>query len=315
MSSNPFPVDDTSINAIVDLMSDTGLDSIWLDLDGDQVPETMVQVDGPFSADDDLPDLDDATVTGDDLVGEPIATLLPWESDAGSTDVWALPSDDWTDMDCYDPMAVPSDWTVDGSGESGDGYDIPIDGTDAPFAVDDTGGFSDAGGYYDTSGYTDTTGYFDTTAYDGGGGYDADTVDSTGYDDPTLTTEVTTEVTDDWDSGIAAAESQPWTDYSGDLADTSTDLYHQSMDAWAVGDTAGSEQLYDMSMDAWSDSGDAWDYSTEVYNDPTGWTESTSYETYDTSSGAVYDSGYDSTSYTYDSASTDTASYDSSSDW
>jgi hypothetical protein len=91
MTTDPFPIDPT-ITEVTDLMSASGVDTIWLDLDGDLVPETMIQTDaGPFSFDETDSGVPVDTYEADTdgsydsssgysdggLVGEPMATLTP----------------------------------------------------------------------------------------------------------------------------------------------------------------------------------------------------------------------------------------------
>lgn len=322
MSTNPFPVDDVSLTAVADLMSSSGVDTIWLDLDGDLVPETMVQVtDGPFALDDSQPaveEYDDATLA-DDLVGEPIATLLPWESGAGTTDVWALPSDgtDWTSMDCYDPMAVPSDWTVDGWADPTGGA-----GAEAPFPVDADGGFADDSGYYDSTGYTDSTGYFDSTGYYDGSGdvYDPTTIDTwdtsldtsaydSGYSDPTTTYDTGIETGyDDYTLSDAADESMAWTDVANQNYDAEWDLWRESNEASLNGNEDLAYDLNSASLDANAAGDQAWTYADETWAD---------YDAYDSAAyDTSYDTSWDTTSYdTTSTDSWDTTSTDATTDW
>lgn len=353
MSTNPFPVDDIGLDTVADLLADSGLDRIWLDLDGDEIPETMIEVD----------DGTDTGMSGDDLVGEPIATLLPWESDSG-TDVWALPSDDWTSMDAYDPMTVPSDWTVDGYADPDSAYDIPVDGTDAPFTVDG-GGFADTGGYYDSSGYTDTAGYYDSTGYyeassttyDAFDGYDTsadswDTWDGSdtsvydgGYSDPTAFTD-----TGSLDSGYdptsfdsgydptgydaTGPDISSYDDAGGGGGEFDLDVAAENSSAW----TEVANENYDAEWDLWNQSVDASINGDDMaaydlnqmsldansagdeawtYADQS-WDDPGSMDSwYDSMSYDPSISSYDSTSFdsSYSSSSYDTTSYDSTSSY
>ncbi len=322
--SNPFPVDDVSLTAVTDIMSSSGIDTIWLDLDGDMVPETMIQTDGPFA-------LDDSGAGGaydDGLVGEPINTLLPWDVEPGATDVWSLPDDgaDWCDMNCYDPMTVPSDWTVDGYADATgyeNSYDTPVDG--GPFEMEDPGAFTDTGGYYDSTGYYDTTTYYDTTdsgyydtsaeAYDTSGGWDS----SAGYD-----TGVTTyDSWDSWDpSGADTTFDTGYSDPSSYYDDTSSGYDATAYDDGGAGYDAGYDPTADQGtevfeVEANTEITDTWDSSLAMEQSQP-WTDlsedqsAASWDLYDASNDAWAAGDYE-LSYDLDAASTDqwNASYDS----
>jgi len=289
VTADDAAVDGTSLDAVVDLMGDAGIDTIWLDLDGDLVPETMVAVDGPFEVADADAGMDEWTTYDEldldgDLTGQPMSVLLPYEAGAGYPDPFALPTQDWCTCEPYDPMTVPSDWTTQGYATFEDAVALP--GSEVAFQ--DAGAYYDGGahatGYWDTTGYWDAaggqldtsipldtwdlpaaTGYeaaypggfdgsFDggvATGYDGGvaTGFDATGYDTTGYDPSGY------DATSGWDPTAGDAAHDAFIDtITTDYADPANWSAGEQSQFW-MDEYQAADQL---SWDAWHASVDAY---------------------------------------------------------
>lgn len=272
---------ESELGDLADLLADAGVDAVWLDLDGDLIPETMIPTDGPFTVEPDGADVyDDWTaaesydfdVASGELDGQSMSILLPVELEAGYPDPFVLSESDWTECGVYDPMTAAPDWTVEGYAEFTDLYAVP--GMDA--------GFSDAGGYYDTS--TPTTGYWDVDSYyDNAGGYLDASTSVDGWDLPMATPGAGYDAGMGYDAGGGAGfdtgggfdpgagydTTSSWDPTAGDASheaflDTITGDYSDPSSSWDAssgGDTQFWMDQYDsaqdLSWDAWSSSVDA----------------------------------------------------------
>ncbi|MBX3314457.1 MAG: hypothetical protein KF906_09070 [Actinobacteria bacterium] len=335
-----------------DLLAESGVDTVWLDLDGDMIPETVIATGGPFAVDDvdggyDVSDDWSTAETyefdaGDlDLVGEPISVLLPFDLSDGYADPFAMSDTDWSTCDAYDPMTVPADWTTEGYADFNDPYQVP--GMDAPFshAGDfydlpvETSGYWDTAAYYDTSGdYLDSSASFDSwdlpmsthgtgmdTGFDPGMGMD------TGFD-PGMGMDT------GFDSGMGYDPTSSWDPTAGDAAhdafiSTITEDYSDPMSSWDSSSAMDASQQWmdvyhsadDLSWDAWNASVDAYladdGQAAYDYNQLSIEAGSMADDAWNYSNDAWSDtSSYTDTSYMDTSSYTDTSytdtSYDSS---
>ncbi len=312
-TNQPFPVDSTSVTteaAVISadatitsatvLLSESSLDAVWADLEGDLVPEGGADDLGPFAVDSTSTDLwieyteisIDIEVTVVEVTYDELAVFMPYEVDAGSTDPFVLPAQDWVSCPAYDPMTAPADWTLDGYVT----YDDPflLDGSDL--------WLTDAGSYYDTydpgAGYWDTGSYYDTTsafldsptgygtwddltyAYgDLGGGFDSTgAYDYTSAWDPSAGDAAheafLSTITDDYSSAYgdpsdwtSSDSSQFWMDEYNAADDLSWDAWNNSVDAYVAGDDMAAYDWNQQSLDWGSYADDAWSYAGDYSSD------------------------------------------------
>lgn len=225
---SPIQAEATALDAVGGQVG-LALDSIWSDLDGD-LDALPTATDGPFTVNVTIEFADPfALPAADDggLVGQPISVLIPWDTEPGYPDPWALPTQgaDWTVYDPYDPMTCCADWTMDGwTDTSAFG---PFDGGTPGF---ESTWMTEPGLYYDDSAFSTIPGYWDTAGY-----YDAASdfypEPSPSFTDPSVTT--TTPFTTGY-------ESPPFsTGYEStgfDVTDTSSgydpNAYYTTYDSW-----------------------------------------------------------------------------------
>ncbi|HET8930134.1 MAG TPA: hypothetical protein VFN21_05695 [Acidimicrobiales bacterium] len=270
---------DPSLVGGISLLSETSLDAFWAELDGDLVPDDASSL-GPFDTGDTGSEswqsyteisIDiDVTIEITDMS---MPVLLPYEVDAGYTDPFMLPTQDWCMCESYDPMAAPTDWTTDGYATFEDPFTLP--GSD--FLVSDAGSYYDSydpgAGYWDTGSYYDSTGDFLATpdaygtwddlssAYGDQGVFGDGTYDTSGAYDTTsgFDTTSTYDPMSTWDptAGDAAHEAFIDTiteDYSSSYADP-TDWSAAADDSQFWMDEYNAAE--DLSWDAWNNSVDA----------------------------------------------------------
>lgn len=276
---------DVDLADLADLLSDAGVDAVWLDLDGDLIPETMIPTDGPFDVEADgaeayddwsAAEAYDLDIVSGELDGQDLSILLPVELEAGYPDPFVLSEADWSECGVYDPMTAAPDWTVDGYAEFTEIYTVP--GME--------GGFSDAGGYYDTSmpttGYWDVNSYYDTaggyldgatsidtwdlpmtapTGFDGGMGMDGGMGDDAGAGygpGAGFDTGAGYDATSSWDPTAGDAQHEAFLDtITGDYSDPSS--------SWDASSGGYDSQFWMDQYDAASDlSWDAWGASVDA---------------------------------------------------
>lgn len=188
MSDAPFAQDGSAdFMSLADLFSDATLDSIWLDLDGDQVPDTQISSydmpsgdSDPFTVTDELAEEVADAGTGPQKAGFQDGT----DGDATATDTTATDGaeyDSWISIETTDDAGYPlydvyelipdqsvpyTDWTDQGAY----GYDpmqmwnFCVDA--GPVIVDPSSGMS-----YTTADYTDPSLWFNESSFDSGAGY------------------------------------------------------------------------------------------------------------------------------------------------
>lgn len=154
----------TDFSNLAELLSHSGVDTIWLDLDGDQVPETAVPIDGPFTsaeagydqADYDTPDgWVSVPLDGQDGAAYDISALIP-DGPAGPD--WTAPG-----VQGYDPMAL---------------HNFSVE--QGPLVFDPSGGQA-----WSPADYTSTDLWFNNGSYDHSAGYwDTSYVAMPGQPDP-----------------------------------------------------------------------------------------------------------------------------------
>lgn len=330
-------VADDGASTMWDLLAESGVDTVWLDLDGDMIPETAVSADGPFAVDDLDATYDDWTVaesyefdTADgSLVGQDMSVLLPYDVSGGSIDPFAMSETDWCECGVYDPMTAPTDWTVEGYADFTDPYAVP--------GMDEA--FTDAGAYYDLP--ADTSGYWDTSSYyESAGGYldTATTYDT--WDLPMTTpgagfdtgmsydTGVGMDTGAGFDTGMGYDTTSSWDPTAGDaqhdaFISTITEDYSDPTSSWdsstAMEQSQAWNDVYEsadaLEWDAWNASVDAYvagdDMASYEYNQLSIDAGSMADDAWNYSNDAWSDTSYTDTSYT-DTSYTDTSYTDTS---
>lgn len=151
------------LSSLAELLSHSGVDTVWLDLDGDQVPETQVSIDGPF---------DSGQTSTDSGVDGWVSVPLDGEEGAAYDISSLVPSgpmgQDWTSpgVQGYDPMALHNFSVADGPvmyDPSGAQSWSPADYT-SPDLWFNNGSYDQSAGYWDQS-YVAAPGQVDMSSW------------------------------------------------------------------------------------------------------------------------------------------------------